>query len=439
MTDLHTLEQRLLAAARASPEGKLTDTHFPPVAASIGLDRSANAARPAGSGAVQEFTWRRAAYHGFLLNGPIPDVVQGMVADCWFLSVANLVAHRQDLIRRIVAAEHSEAGFYIFRFFKNGSWIFVYVDDFLPMNNGRLAFASSEPSDNPLFPLLEKAYAKLRGNYAELGIGPVAAAFTDLTGDFCDTSRVGTKSWEEINRALSEGWLVATCPFQPGLGSGVEMGHTGIYANHAYSLLIAMDVGGHQLLRLRNPWGRLEWKGAWSDGDTRDWNRPEVANVPHEVKDDGEFWIDFADFRRYFDLVIVCRLYDAPPLSSRWQRKALWGTWGVTSGGSQNPAANPKFALQLSAPAPVYIALSQEDTTMARSRHKQNFAISFSIYEGRVLRDGTPNYTLARDVTLEAKLGTQPYLLVPSTFNPGETGIFDLTVFCPVNFTFAPT
>jgi len=48
----------------------------------------------------------------------------------------------------------------------------------------------------------------------------------------------------------------------------------GLILNHAYSLIYIIefkdraDPKGNltiNLLRLRNPWGKSEWKGAWSD------------------------------------------------------------------------------------------------------------------------------------------------------------------------------
>ena len=39
----------------------------------------------------------------------------------------------------------------------------------------------------------------------------------------------------------------------------------GIVQGHAYSILRLKDVEGFRLVQFRNPWGKFEWKGAWSD------------------------------------------------------------------------------------------------------------------------------------------------------------------------------
>ena len=54
-------------------------------------------------------------------------------------------------------------------------------------------------------------------------------------------------------------------------------------------------LGKISLIRLRNPWGKDEWKGAWSDG-SKEWEY-----LPDDVKNDkidGEFFIALDDFLR---------------------------------------------------------------------------------------------------------------------------------------------
>jgi hypothetical protein len=44
-----------------------------------------------------------------------------------------------------------------------------------------------------------------------------------------------------------------------------------------------------QLLRLRNPWGRKEWTGDWSDKSPL-WTRRMKAKLDYKDEDDGAFW-----------------------------------------------------------------------------------------------------------------------------------------------------
>ena len=84
---------------------------------------------------------------------------------------------------------------------------------------------------------------------------------------------------------------------------------------HAYSVLRvaeASDVNGDvQLIQLRNPWGKQEWKGAYSDADKTHWSR-RLKNVlaydPDKTDaNDGSFWMSFADFTTNFENVYLCR------------------------------------------------------------------------------------------------------------------------------------
>lgn len=91
-----------------------------------------------------------------------------------------------------------------------------------------------------------------------------------------------------------------------------------IVPGHAYSLLDAseFDLKGTKtrLVKIRNPWGKKEWDGAWNDNDPR-WNDvPEVVKKQLEFSKnaaDGIFIMDFNEFPKYFENFQICFVNDA--------------------------------------------------------------------------------------------------------------------------------
>ena len=88
----------------------------------------------------------------------------------------------------------------------------------------------------------------------------------------------------------------------------------GLVDAHAYSLIgakvITLDDGRtERLVKVRNPWGKREWQGAWSDqSDT--WTESTKAQVRLQDKDDGCFWIAFADYVKFFYITTICYYYE---------------------------------------------------------------------------------------------------------------------------------
>ena len=78
---------------------------------------------------------------------------------------------------------------------------------------------------------------------------------------------------------------------------------------HAYSMLKFLpqteliDGSYVDLIILRNPWGRYEWTGPFSDNDEYHWSKvkdPKIRNLRSQ-KDDGTFAMQFTDWRRQFE------------------------------------------------------------------------------------------------------------------------------------------
>ena len=54
-----------------------------------------------------------------------------------------------------------------------------------------------------------------------------------------------------------------------------------------------------RIIKLRNPWGKGEWKGKWNDKD-KNWNKNLSKELGMKIKEDGMFFMDFESFVKYF-------------------------------------------------------------------------------------------------------------------------------------------
>lgn len=146
-------------------------------------------------------------------------------------------------------------------------------------------------------PFLEKAYAKINGNYEAIGAGWQSEAFRTLNGAptkfFMMSSVTSTSAWNLIVNALNKGYLVGvdTSSTASGYGLGVGHAHT-IISAHVLKSSSGSIV--QRLYRIRNPWGSDSYTGPWNDDDSR-WTSFYKAQVPYVDSNDGYFFISDTD------------------------------------------------------------------------------------------------------------------------------------------------
>ena len=85
----------------------------------------------------------------------------------------------------------------------------------------------------------------------------------------------------------------------------VDKQKLGLVPTHAYSLLAAYQVGNYRLVKLRNPWGNLEWKGEFSDKSPL-WTEEAKRKCGVSETDDGVFFMKLHDFVTYMRSYSVC-------------------------------------------------------------------------------------------------------------------------------------
>uniref|UniRef100_A0A3Q3G806 Calpain-2 catalytic subunit n=2 Tax=Kryptolebias marmoratus TaxID=37003 RepID=A0A3Q3G806_KRYMA len=406
------------------------------------------------------------------------DICQGALGDCWLLAaIASLTLNKQVLCRVVPhdqSFEEDYAGIFHFQFWQFGDWMDVVVDDRLPTRDGKLLFVHSEEGSEFWSALLEKAYAKLNGCYEALSGGSTTEGFEDFTGGIAEQHILSSPSpnlFKIIRKALERGSLLGCSIDITSSADSEAITHRKLVKGHAYSVTGADQVECNgdsvQLIRIRNPWGQVEWTGAWSDNSCEwryvsDDDRERLTNR----SEDGEFWMSFSDFLRQYSRLEICNLTPDALTDEykKWAETEFEETWrrGVSAGGCRNFAntfwTNPQFVIKLDdvdddpddeeEGCTVIVGLMQKNRRRQRRMGEDMYTIGFAIYDLPEEFSGQRQVHLKKDFFLyhassarsETFINTREvsnrfclppgeYVILPSTFEPNKNGDFYLRVF----------
>ncbi|XP_025049173.1 calpain-12-like [Alligator sinensis] len=384
------------------------------------------------------------------------DVCQGELAS---------LTLRPRLLRRVVPpgqgfAPGQYAGIFHFQFWQYGQWVDVVVDD------GRAGQGAG--GTGPGWDRMQAPRCRLNGSYEAMSGGYMNEAFVDFTGGLGESLSLKTPDPElygTVQAALRRRSLLGAHIQVTGAQDREQKTLEGLVKGHAYSVIgtYQLDLGGRQvkLVRLRNPWGRAEWIGDWSDSS------PLWAQLDP---------MQMSDFRRCFDALEICSLSPevlAGPEEEEeegggWSSQTLQGRWvaGYSAGGHRSYHTqgtywmNPQFHVALEepdaaegegpGPAPtctLLVSLSQCGRRQVRRQGQDFLPISLAILKvteeylaapsmawqrdllSRLPAVAQTPYAYLRDVTLRCRLPPGHYLVVPSTYRPLDEAAFVLRLF----------
>ena len=110
------------------------------------------------------------------------DIKQGALGCCYFLSaISSLAVYPEKIMDLFLTKEVNEQGVFAVQLYREGRRIEVVVDNHLPSRHHEPYFARSHGKQLWVM-ILEKAYAKLHGNYQAISTGFPSDALTDLSG-----------------------------------------------------------------------------------------------------------------------------------------------------------------------------------------------------------------------------------------------------------------
>lgn len=320
-----------IAQVCAQAQIPFVDLTFPPKPQSLSREWE---------GAAPTFAWMRPAAYctdpakpPCLFVGQIEpnDIDQGQLGNCYFLCALACLSEFPEVIKDCYAAPQCPAlGIYRVRMCKNGWWQVCTVDDLLPTQRNVPVYAKNREEPNELWvSMIEKAYAKLHGSYAAIKAGDPAMALSDMVGgpylkfkehpdwesspdaffDYlqqCDADdhlmTLGTPGSD----TTSYGGAPATTGAVDVEALAAKYKSVGLVTGHAFSLIRVKKYQDLRMCMVRNPWGNgMEWNGAWRDTDPS-WTPEMKKALDFYEGEDGTFWMEWSDVRKWFDNGAVC-------------------------------------------------------------------------------------------------------------------------------------
>ncbi|XP_006894660.1 PREDICTED: calpain-9 [Elephantulus edwardii] len=422
------------------------------------------------------FVWKRPGEivknPEFILGGATrTDICQGELGDCWLLAAIASLTLNEKALARVIPQDQSfgpgYAGIFHFQFWQHSEWLDVVIDDRLPTFRDRLVFLHSADHNEFWSALLEKAYAKLNGSYEALKGGSAIEAMEDFTGGVAETFEMKgapENFYEILEKALERGSLVGCSIDTRNAAESEARTPFGLIKGHAYTVTGVDQVnyqGQHiKLIRVRNPWGQVEWNGAWSD-NSPEWHclgPAERKQLCHTALDDGEFWMAFKDFKAHFDKVEICNLTPDSLEDNaihKWEVTVHQGSWvrGSTAGGCRNFLdtfwTNPQIRLSLTEKdegkeeCTFLVALMQKDRRKLKRFGANVLTIGYAIYQSpgkdehlnkdffryHASQARSKTFINLREVSDRFQLPPGEYILIPSTFEPHQEADFCLRIF----------
>ena len=449
-------------------------------------------------GALSQITWKRLfevfEKPKFIIDGASrSDINQGELADCWVLvSITNLPLNEKRFAM-VVPTDNQDfddpeyCGIHHFRIWHFGKWIDVVVDDMLPFvknANGKycLIFNKSAPRNELWSPLLEKAYAKLKGSYYEaIEAGSSIESHVDLTGGigyYINLKKYHTNP--KLKETLFE-MMVKNYKSRAMMSCKPPLAEHVLSITNVVILSPPVIKETTRLIRVRDPHGKVtdEWKGSWCDG-CEEWNQlspAEMEKLGYINAKDGEFWMTYEDFLGYFEKMTFGFLspndISEKLDSKRWEMSEIKAKWKkhITAGGSLGISPrtyhkNPQYKITLqksneSDNCNIVVSLIQLcDRTKPDGCNATNLKkIRFSIYkildsvtvplkteflknETNIIKSnydpfGLENmYANIREQTGWFTLIPGAYMIIPSTLDPHLEGRFLLRVYVDVKYEF---
>ncbi|CAD8192249.1 unnamed protein product [Paramecium pentaurelia] len=324
------------------------------------------------------------------------DLQQGQLGDCYFLaSISSLGNRRPDLLlETFVTRTFNPQGLYGVKLCIDGEWKVIGIDDYIPTYYNKPAFTRGKDQEIWVM-VIEKAWAKVFGSYENIEAGFPSEVLRTLTGAPTRSLFTNDEKFIEDLESCIKNRCIMVCSSKNENKQQYKL--MGLISGHAYTVLKIKDVNANtKLIKLRNPWGKEEWKGDWSN-QSQMWTPEQKIQFKITNNNDGVFYMSIKDFLKYFDDLSVCYVKEG------YQYQSIL----VQS----NNKKSEYFSIQIQKPGCYYFTINQKNVRFENSNNYSPTKIL--LFKGDCLING--NFKCERECWLSSDLEQGLYTLVIKT------------------------
>lgn len=240
------------------------------------------------------------------------DINQGMIGDCWFLSAIDFTINHplyKNKLREAVSMTGDNKVRVRLYDTASQTWQETFLDTRTLVTGELFPVTVGVMCKNPqeIWPaMLEKGLAKMCGGYQKIEGGLMSEGMCFLHGGrgyFLSTKDLlpfllskkitFDQLFNDLTCLFKEGYGIFTA-WERDMFSDTK--EKGLVDGHAYSILDMRRVDEEWIVKLKNPWGKFEWNGRYSDSDTSE----QALKVKAEfnmtnASDDGVFLMSSFD------------------------------------------------------------------------------------------------------------------------------------------------